>query len=96
MSSSHSITMSSTQPLPSSMANPSASGVLATSRAPTSSASAASGANLAAIDVLANAIYGLQRQVHLIASRMPGTGGYDGYGPYAGAGPSPPNFLHDM
>jgi hypothetical protein len=27
---------------------------------------------------------------------MPGAGGYDGYGPYAGAGPSPLNFLYGM
>jgi hypothetical protein len=43
---------------------------------PVTSAASASAVQAAAIDILANTIYDLQRQIHHIAS---GVGGYGGY-----------------
>jgi hypothetical protein len=57
-----------------------------TTAAPVMSGPSASAVHASAIDVLANAIYSLQRQVHQIASCLPAQGGYGGFGPYAGAG----------
>jgi hypothetical protein len=50
----------------------------------------------AALDVPANAIYGLHRQVHQLASCLPAPGGYGGFGPYVGAGPSAPHPVFGM
>jgi hypothetical protein len=60
---------------------------------PVTSAASASAVQAAAIDVLANTIYDLQRQIHHIAS---GVGGYGGYSRYAGVGPSSSHYPNDM
>jgi hypothetical protein len=38
----------------------------------------------------------LHRQVHQLASCLPAPGGYGGFGPYVGAGPSAPHPVFGM
>jgi hypothetical protein len=74
-------------------------GAAASWGAPAVSAPPASAAQMAAIDTLAQAIYGLQRQMHHISSCLPGYGGhggYDGYSGFAGASSSSPHPLYGM
>jgi hypothetical protein len=70
--------------------------VPATSGIPVTADQSQSAAQAAAIDVLAAAIYGLQRQVYQLAAGMSGGGGPASFGPYTGAGSSAPYPLLGM